>query len=125
MDKGKQKTKNPPLGIKIISIYVVIIFILNLLTTSSLSSSPDIIILVFAALITISIATTLWKGYNKARIMVLIFSSLGILNNLINLFLLKKSLLYPLISIILLIPIIWYLGFNKEAKTFFSQNIKK
>ena len=118
--KLKQKSKNPPLGVKIISVYILLMLVLNFFTKYKNMNflDPSIIILAFAILIGISISVTLWNGYNKSRIIVLIFSAIGILNSIYNYFSYKE--LSYLISIVLLIPIIWYLGFNKEAKKYFK-----
>ena len=116
-----KKVKNAPVGVKIISIYIILMLILNFFmkykNTDFLNSS--IIIIAFAILIGVSISVTLWNGYKKARIIVLIFSALGIINNIFNYFLFKEPLY--LISIVLLIPIVWHLGFNKEAKEYFKK----
>ncbi len=115
----KLKQKETPLRIKIFSIYILILFFINSFGIISLSFSDVIftIISIFALLVIISTVYMLWKGYPTARKIILILSYLGVINiifNLINYYSLKQ-----LVDLILIIPIILYLGFNKKIKEFF------
>src|SRR3989344_8668324 len=75
--------KDPPIGIKIISVYIIIAFFVTLITNYALLSAIGSLILVYllVGLIAISISITLWKGYKNARIIVLILSGLNLINS--------------------------------------------
>ena len=83
---NKKIKKHLPLGVKIISIYIIMGLIFTLITGYESFKLLGVytLILILPILIVVSISITLWRGYYGARIMLLIISSLGILNNLIK-----------------------------------------
>lgn len=71
------------------------------------------IIVIALAILDYFIARGLWNGQNWARILVIIFTALSLLS----------SLMHPLsgiVSIVIDVLIIWYLGFNKQAVDYFK-----
>jgi|SRR3989344_5716486 len=126
-----------PIGIKILSIlfyisgFVELIFglllfsgIKNVLNntvsfTSLISGFITLfgVILLIFGLISIILATGLWKGKNWARIVTLIFTILSIIGILSSILQGKFS---NLISLTIEILIVYYLLFNKDVKTFFK-----
>jgi len=143
--------KNPPFGVKFISIltyigsgliFLIAIFflILGITIFSSPTSMPlpseiDLgifgslseftgtfsifitFILILFSILVFFIARYLWKGRVWARILVIVFSILGVLSSLISLFQGDFSSLWGLIINFL---IAWYLLFNLKAKKFFK-----
>ena len=73
------------------------------------------IISIAFGVLAIFIGKGLWDGKNWARITALILSVLGILGSLTSLFSVSG-----IISLIIGGVIIWYLGFNEEAKNYFG-----
>jgi len=59
----------------------------------------------------IFIGKGLWNGKNWARILVLVFSVLGLLGSITS---------FSLVNLVISAVIIWYLGFNKEAIAYFK-----
>ena len=126
-----------PIGIKILSIlgyisgFIELIFglllfsgIKNVLNntvsfTSLISGFITLfgVILLIFGLISIILATGLWKGKNWARIVTLIFTILSIIGILSSILQGKFS---NLISLTIEILIVYYLLFNKDVKTFFK-----
>ena len=70
------------------------------------------IIMIALAVLYFFLGKGLWNGKNWARIVILVFSVLGILSALTN-------PLAGIVGIVINAVIIWYLGFNKEAKNYF------
>ncbi len=85
-------------------------------------------------IILISLAYSLWKNYNWSRISVIIFSLLGIISYIPYMIYLTQPIFYDKPEVMEVIPriigtmiyllILWCLGFNKNAKAFFSKNQK-
>lgn len=75
------------------------------------------ILFLIVGIINIFIARGLWKGKNWARIITLIFSSLGIVMGLLNLFM---GNFISLVGLIINGIVAWYLGFNKNIKNYFE-----
>jgi len=117
----KKRDKKTPLGIKIISIYYFIVFLVIILSGFKLLTNVfNVLILIIVALIAISIGVSLWKGNVKARKIVLFLSGLSLINSVLNLLGNLDNPLQSIINIVIVIPIIVYLGFSKEVKDFFS-----
>lgn len=70
------------------------------------------IILLACAVLNYFIGKGLWKGQNWARILVIVLSILSILGNL-------SHPISGIVGIVISAVIIWYLGFNKEAISYF------
>ena len=75
------------------------------------------ILLVGIGVLYFFIARGLWKGKNWARIVVIIFSSLGVLNGLYSL---VHFSIFGLIGLAVNAFIVYYLGFSQEGKAAFS-----
>ena len=127
--------KEMPLGVKIISILVIIsVFVegiyggwaaIRSLSDNSFSfiqlfsSSVGVFIIILSFLISlpfIIISIFLWKGKNWARILLIILLTLTIIWDIYSLF---KGGIYSIIEIILVIIIIYYL-MKKDIKEKFS-----
>lgn len=136
----KTSSKNAPVGVKIISVLVyiqaffsVIVglmmmllkgFIVNFIDSFKvvptnfmpLINAAFLVIGIFLILLGILyylLARGLWKGSSWARVVELILASLGAFGGLI-------SLPSGIIGLVISGLIIWYLGFNKEGKEYFS-----
>ncbi|MFA5258463.1 MAG: DUF2127 domain-containing protein [Candidatus Pacearchaeota archaeon] len=71
---------------------------------------------IICGIIGIILSRGLWKGKNWARIVLIVFSIIGMISNLMSLFAKDFSSIVPLIIDVL---IIWYLTANKEALKYF------
>lgn len=131
------KVKEIPTGVKILSIlsYIGAVFtllaglamifvadsILNLIPSGVLSSIGITLtgsIMVFAGIVCILfglldyfVGRGLWNGKNWARILVLVFSVLSVVSSIVP---------FDLGSLVIGGVIIWYLGFNENAKSYFK-----
>jgi len=79
-----------------------------------------IIIGLFLIVIIISVFISLLKGVKMARNIALGLPIIGIINIFFDL--INKSInpVFGIINIIILIPIIWYLGFNENVQKYFQ-----
>jgi len=73
---------------------------------------------IISGIIGIVISRGLWKGKNWARIVVIVFSLIGIVSNIMGLFAKDFSSIIPLIIDIV---IAWYLLANKEVQKHFGE----
>jgi len=132
--------KNRPVGVSILSVlaYIGAVFLLlggiglfvggEVISSylSSLGAFSGIItaigivagiILIALAVLYFFIGRGLWKGQNWARIVVLIFIVIGLIGSLVSI---MGNLASSIVGIIIDVVIIWYLGFNQEAKSYFK-----
>lgn len=133
------KTKEAPIGVKIISVlyyigavlFILVGFLMILGAKSFLTPNAGntetnnsaifillgILMLGFAVL-SFFIGRRLWEGKNWARIFVIILAALGIIAGIK--ILANGKIANSLIIIVIDALIVWYLLLSKEAKSFFS-----
>ncbi len=131
----KAYSSNPPFGIKLIVAYLIILSIIDLFLSIK---EPGLILGIIITAATIYLAISLWKGYPKARTILLVISYLGILFSLFYIFNTYAAIQYlstpydnlasegsfikimiaGIIGIIITISIIWYLQSDKVKKFF-------
>ena len=134
--------RSPPLGVKIISIlgYIgggigVVMSLATFLFGGGMMSTYSMVtgammtgmfglfwlmalIGIVLSVFEIVVAYYLWHGKNWARIVVIVFTSLGVVGALFSL--IAGSIFSGIVSLAINGLIVWYLGFNEEAKSFFS-----
>ena len=131
----KKKTRTMPAGVKVISVLYFIGAALSLLgaifaftagaalstlfggAAAALGSVFGIVLIGFAVL-DFFIGKGLWQGKNWARIVALVSAVLGLLSALFSL--IGGAIGTGIIYIVIHGLILWYLGFNEEAKSAFA-----
>lgn len=133
--------KNTPTGVKVISVLMYIIAALLLLlsllffvgsqaaeralqeqypTFATLGAAIFVllgILLLVVGILYIFIGKGLWKGKNWAKIVAIILSALGLLQAILSI---RTTVSSGILMLAINGVIIYYLGFSKEAKKFFS-----
>ncbi len=137
MSKKQTTSKNPPIGVKLISIWWYIsafftaLFGLIIMVVGSVGGSylGDLIgawakliaglavvggiILIALGIVYLFIAINVWKGKSWARMVTLVFSAFAVVTSIF-------SLPVGIVGLAINGLIIWYLWYNKEGKGYFS-----